>query len=145
MTALIRTGYVKEAYANWSRWMARCGHCRYGAAQLQRFQPHFECSTCGGITEVIWPSERMVAGVERLLMMRPDPSTRNWTPGETLSGLMWENGEHGIFDGLSEALGATPETVSCLLSATDNRIQVDLLPKRLPNQIPARHRLELDK
>lgn len=134
MTALIRVGtYVSEAYANWGRWVARCGACAHGAEQLQRHAPDFQCTFCGMVTDVIWPSLEMVKGVERLLMMRPDPSTRNWLPGETLPDLMWENGAHGIFDGLTEALGVTPETTPCLLSAVDNRIQIDLLPRRLPS------------
>lgn len=133
MTALVRAGtYVSEAHASWGIWAARCGCCRPGAERLQRFQAEMLCSFCGMVTDIIWPSVDMVKGVERLLMMRPDPSTRSWKPGETLTDLMWENGEHGIFDGLSEALGA--DTASCPLSVTDNRIQIDELPRRLPNQ-----------
>ena len=128
MTALVHTGAVAEVYANWSRWVAECGHCQYGAATLQRFATHFRCSFCGGVTEIIWPTPEMVRGVERLLMMRPDPSTRNWTPGETLTQLCWENGEHGIFDGLDPELAPGPVP----LSVADNRIQIDLLPKVLP-------------
>ena len=51
---------------------------------------------CGTVTEVIWPSEAMMAGVERILMMRPDPTKRNWWPGETLHDLIAENAEHGL-------------------------------------------------
>lgn len=38
----------------------------------------------------------MRRGIERLLMMRPIPYTRNWLPGETLTDLLAENIEHGI-------------------------------------------------
>ena len=130
MTALIHTGAVCEAYANWSRWVAECGHCQYGAQQLRPCESHFRCSFCGGVTEIIWPAPDMIRGVERLLMMRPDPSTRNWTPGETLSGLMWENGEHGIFDHLDEL--EAPPPGSMWLAVADDRIQIDALPKVLP-------------
>lgn len=109
-----------EAYANWSRWVARCGLCP-SAEQLQPCTPYFECVECGTVTEVIWPSEEMVAGVERLLMMRPDPSTRNWVPGETLHNLMWENGEHGL-------LSNPPPDVKLLMVLEDQRIRVDNAP-----------------
>lgn len=126
MTALVQSGsHVVEAYANWSRWVAHCGLCPR-AMRLQSFTPHLECDLCGTTTEVIWPSESMVAGVERLLMMRPDPSTRNWVPGETLHALMFENGAHGIFDNLSEQLGAAPG--ESLFVVEDERIRMDGLP-----------------
>lgn len=134
MTVLVRVGsHLVEAYANWSRWVARCGLCP-GAKTLQRFQLVWECELCGTVNEIMWPSEDMVKGVERLLMMRPDPSTRNWLPGETLPELMWENGMHGIFDGLDEALGVAPGDTRNLLSVADDHVQVDGLPKQLPNQ-----------
>lgn len=123
MTTLIRAGYVTQAYANWSRWVARCGLCP-GAEQLQPCTPHFKCVECGTVTEVIWPTEDMVVGVERLLMMRPDPSTRNWHPGETLHDLMWENGEHGL-------LSNPPDDVKpgdLLMVLEGERIRVDNAP-----------------
>ena len=124
MTALIRPGhYVSEAQAAWSDWEARCGACRYGAERLQRFQPMIECRVCGMVTEIIWPSEAMVKGIERLLMMRPDPTTRNWFPGETLHDLMFENGAHGIFDNVPEL-----EPGQALFSVDDFGIRVDNLP-----------------
>lgn len=77
----------------------------------------FHCRECWQSTAVLWPSDDMVQGVERLLMMRPDVTTRNWTPGETLIDLMWENGQHGIFTGLDGAL-----------AVEDGRIRTDTLP-----------------
>lgn len=140
MTALVRPGsYVSEAYADWSHWVARCGACRPGAGLLQRFAPNFQCDFCGAVTEVIWPAESIVAGVERLLMMRPDPSTRNWKPGETLSDLVVENAVHGIFDNL-EQLGLTATPGKSLLSVDDERIRVDRLPSlkpRIRQEIPS--------
>jgi hypothetical protein len=65
----------------------------------------------------------MVQGVERLLLMRPDPSTRNWWPHETLHDLMFENGAHGVFDSAPEM---EPGTVK--LSVNDFGIQTDNLP-----------------
>jgi hypothetical protein len=71
----------------------------------------------------------MVNGVERLLMMRPDPSTRNWFPGETLGDLMMENGAHGIFDHLGH-LAVTPGV--SLFTVEEERIRVDNLPALKP-------------
>jgi ribosomal protein S27E len=130
MTALIRPGqHVSEAHAAWSFWEVRCGACRYGAEQLKRFQAWIECRICGQVTDVIWPPEAMVHGVERLLMMRPDPTTRNWYPGETLGDLMMENGTHGIFDKF-EHLAVTPG--ESLFSVDDDRIRRDKLPALKP-------------
>ena len=120
MTALIRAGFVVEAIANWSRWIAACGRCP-NAVKLPPHTPIFECGFCGAVTEVLWPSIKMVKAVERLLSMRPDPSTRNWVPGETLHQLMFENGQHGIFD-------EAPDTGGMLFSVTDEEIRVDTLP-----------------
>lgn len=128
MTALIRPGcYVSEAQAAWSAWEARCGACRYGAERLQRFQSRIECRICGMVTEVMWPSHPMVHGIERLLMMRPDPTTRNWYPGETLHDLVFENGAHGIFDQLPEM-----EPGQTLFGVDDFGIRIDNLPALKP-------------
>jgi hypothetical protein len=54
-------------------------------------------------------------------MMRPDPTTRNWFPGETLHDLMFENASHGIFDHLGETSGT-------LFGVDDLGIRVDNLP-----------------
>jgi hypothetical protein len=64
---------------------------------LDRFEPVFQCWDCGARSEVLWPPDDLVWSIERLLLMRPDPMTQNWEPGETLTQLMWENGAHGIF------------------------------------------------
>lgn len=140
MTALIQSGaYVMEAHASWSYWACRCGACRYGAEAFGygpsfRYRPRtpqFQCSFCGAVTEAIWPSEEMMAGVERVLMMRPDPSTRNWFPGETLIDLMRENGEHGILDNL-ERLNLAVSPGDVVFSADETRIRVDNLPALKP-------------
>lgn len=122
MTALIRSGtYVAEAHANWGRWVASCGLCP-SAEQLRPHTPYFECRECGAVTEIIWPPEAMVAGVERLLMMRPDPSTRNWIPGEALHDLMRENAEHGILPQPEAKPG------ELLMVVDDQGIRIDHLP-----------------
>ena len=123
MTALVRGGHLVQAYANWSRWVAQCGLCPW-AKTLQRFEPVMECPLCGTVTEILWPSEDMVKGVERLLLMRPSPANRNWMPGETLHDLMFENGAHGVFDAIPD--DHPPGTA--LFGVTDDRIRHDKLP-----------------
>lgn len=91
--ALVGVVYVE---ANWGRWVARCPRCP-SALMVERFAPVFACLECGARAELHWPPEDVVHSIERLLLMRPDVTTQNWRPGETLTGLMWENGAHGIF------------------------------------------------
>lgn len=133
MTELIRSGsYVGVAHASWSYWAIRCGLCPNGIS-LQPFQKTAACNFCRVVNEVVWPTPEMVFGVERLLMMRPDPSTRNWKPGETLGDLMRENAEHGIFDHLKTSeLVATPGV--SLMTVEDFQIRSDLLPALKPRR-----------
>lgn len=123
MTALIHsTARRVAAEANWGRWVGACGWCP-SAMALTPGTSAFRCRECGEATEVVWPSDAMVCGVERLLMMRPNVTTRNWRPGETLRDLMFENGAHGIFD---RCLDDGPARI--LLTVQDDRITVDALP-----------------
>jgi hypothetical protein len=46
---------------------------------------------------VTLPSD--VEAIEGALVVRPDRSTRNWQPGETVDDLLRENREHGIGEG----------------------------------------------
>lgn len=91
---LVRRG-VTYARVNWSRWIADCPNpfCT-SALAVAREQPWFACLDCDATAEIVWP--RYCEDVERLLVMRPDPITRNWEPGETLQDLYRENAEHGI-------------------------------------------------
>lgn len=127
---------------NWGRWIADCPSCpsavavdehhqtRLGATAVDDGTPVWVegCWDCGATTTLIWPAAPMVAGIERLLAMRPDPNTRNWTPGETLHDLVRENALHGLFSDPSiDALAALlpdPE----LLVVDDDRIVLDYLP-----------------
>jgi hypothetical protein len=34
--------------------------------------------------------------IEAALRVRPDPTTRNWLPGETVADLLRENAEHDV-------------------------------------------------
>lgn len=95
---MIRRGLPRiAAVANWGRWVLRCPACP-NALAVEPGVELFTCPGCGTAAEIVWPPEEMVYGVERLLLMRPDESSRNWEPPETLVDLMMENGAHGIFD-----------------------------------------------
>ena len=124
---------------NWGRWIVDCPACKSALAvdpvwgwfdpRLGRDQDRkfFRCWDCGLTAEVKWPPDELVDGAERLLMMRPDPQTRNFDPqAETLTDLMWENGTHGIFDNLDQL--ELTGTAGGLLTVDDNHIRVDRLP-----------------
>lgn len=49
---------------------------------------------CGLRCGVEWPPD--IADLERVLLARPAPSTRNWRPGESLEDLVAENFAHGL-------------------------------------------------
>jgi len=85
------------AALNWSRWIARCPapYCR-GAAALDYGQTTAVCLEpwCGAVADVVWPAN--LPDIEYLVALRPDPTTRNWEPGETIHDLLADNMLHGI-------------------------------------------------
>ncbi len=99
--AVIRTNPVPAgrtpAVLNWSRWIARCPapYCR-GAATLDYGQVEVMCAEpwCGAAAQVYWPDN--IADIELIVAVRPDPTTRNWEPGETIHDLLHDNLLHGI-------------------------------------------------
>jgi hypothetical protein len=101
---------VAQAYVSQSTWVARCPMPDCPAAEHYGRKDgflgglrhdRFLCNYCGLQCAVEWPS--FAADIERLLAMRPIPSTRNWLPGETLVDLLGENIEHGVIPpGLGE-------------------------------------------
>lgn len=127
MTAsLIRARVPRVAAAvNWGRWVVRCPVCP-SALAARPGAPLFTCTSCGTDAEVVWPPEETVYGVERLLLMRPNETTRNWEPGETLVDLMMENGMHGIFD-----------RVEGVLTVDDGGIRRDALPATFRRELMA--------
>lgn len=129
------------ARVNWGRWICDCPVCT-SALQLQPGTGGFRCWDCGASIEVVWPDVAMQRGVERLLMMRADPKTRNWTNDETLEDLLRENAVHGVYDspGL-EGLFAQPGRE--LLVVAPDRIVVDRLPETAPLSAGRRPRLEI--
>ena len=119
MTLIHADRPLVAARANWSRWIVDCPACP-AALTMQPGSPQFACWDCGCRAEVLWPTEDMVRGVERLLMMRPLAQNRNWEPGETLHDLLAENVAHGI--------GPTREGERMMI--VGDQIELDTLPTR---------------
>jgi hypothetical protein len=123
------TPFRVQAYVNWGRWVVPCPRCPSALGywsdapvpDITTGTPVFRCWECDTRAEIEWPSEEMVHGIERLLLMRPDVTTQNWLPGETLVDLMWENGAHGILSDL-------PTDLDLQLVVEPERIRVDTLP-----------------
>ena len=125
---------------NWGRWIVDCPVCSsallvernarelggwvYDAAG-RRLRYGAGCWDCGAQAALVWPERSFCDGVERLLQLRPDPSTRNWVWPETLLDLAAENALHGVFD--HPALdGGGPRT---LLALDEHGITLDGLPR----------------
>lgn len=121
--ALRNTTYVR---ANWGRWIADCPS-PFCLSALQVFpgQELFRCLDCDTEAEIAWPAASMVDGIERLLIMRPDPMSRNWDWGETLSDLLNENMLHGVLAD-DRLIAAHPG--GTLLSISGDVITADTLP-----------------
>lgn len=117
-----------KAFASWGRWVAPCPRCP-SALDLEPQTPVFQCWECGTRAEVEWPSEEMVYGIERLLLMRPDVTKQNWLPGETLVDLVRENGAHGIL--------SLPDDYDAHLIVEPERIRVDTLPVTFRRELKA--------
>lgn len=84
-----------RARVNWSRWIVDCPtpYCR-GAMGVLPGDDMVWCSDCGCMTtSIVWPADP--EGIELILSMRPDWTTRNWEPGESLEDLLVENITHG--------------------------------------------------
>jgi hypothetical protein len=83
-----------------SRWLVdcpdpTCAGCQYASKD----DPRFFCNYChnaaaGGWVTVVWPDD--LDEIESTLAARPDPRTRNWSPGETAADLARENEAQGV-------------------------------------------------
>lgn len=84
---------------NHGRWLIPCPWC-YSASAASRDDHRFYCIECrsagaqGKWVKVIWPDSK--DEIEALLIMRPDPRTRNWQPPETVAQLLAENESHAV-------------------------------------------------
>lgn len=103
MSGLIATVMAAQGY-----WVAHCpapycyGAEHYGARRGGMgvelgglFDDLFSCKECRGNFPAAWPVDRVE--IERLLMDRPDPFTRNWLPGESIYDLTSQNIAHGVY------------------------------------------------
>lgn len=121
MTALIKTDVPRvAARANWGRWIVDCPRVPTHALAMNPGEDLFTCWNCGQLAEVVWPAEGVREAIERLLTLRPDESTRNWQPGETLHNLMQENADHGLY--------SIPGHTGLVLAVDDRGIVHDRLP-----------------
>lgn len=83
------------AWVNRSSWAVNCDVCLESII-IEPEMPFF-CPNCcnirnGGYARpVIWPEDRMA--IEKVLLMRAAPETRNWLPTETLADLIAQNKE----------------------------------------------------
>lgn len=93
-------GYVR-ARINFGRIVVDCPnrHC-VSALTLPPGWPLYACWDCPTIAGIVWPDN--LPDIAAVLLLRPDPNTRSWNPGETLEDLVAENiahragvGEHG--------------------------------------------------
>jgi hypothetical protein len=131
VTDLVQPG-TTAAYANHGRWVAVCSYdatCGLGAAHLDRFQDSFDCPTCDRKMKVVWPSDSMVYGIERLLLQRPHWKNQNWVPGETLHDLLHENAMHGIL-----GIHAAALSPGSMFGIDGDRIVHDALPTLNPRR-----------
>lgn len=89
-----------RAVVNHGRWIARCPTCS-GAQYASRADRRFFCSSCLNHAAgnrwigVEWPDDAQTQQIEAALMRRPNPTNRNWEPGETVEDLERENGARG--------------------------------------------------
>ena len=134
--------YQAVAYLNHGMWVAMCprpscnnaekrGKCddgTTGGLDSERFICRVSHGGCGLACGVVWPPE--IAQIERLVMVRPIVTTRNWVPGETLHDLLHENAMHGFVP--SDSLDGGPTRI--ILGIQGNEIShgtlgFDLLPE----------------
>jgi len=91
-------GHIVRAWVNQGNWVVNCPHCK--GSQIAEPGHPFYCVDClmvgnEGYAQKVWfPGARRT--IERLLMMRPDPATRNYLVGETVDSLRAENLEHHL-------------------------------------------------
>lgn len=86
---------VVAARANWGRWIVDCWTTWCTNAWMPELgEAEWVCTICGVPNVIEWPPDPIA--IEAILLMRPDPNTRNWEPGEGLNDLIMQNAEHGI-------------------------------------------------
>lgn len=132
MSNFVAVAGTAYARANYGRWVVECPQMRpfvcRDALQMSPGDPVFRCPTCGTVADIVWPFDLPM--IEELLMARPDPSTRNWEPGETATWLLTENLAHGVEHAVAPELGAASSRL--MLDASGNGpVSVRLLDEML--------------
>lgn len=86
-----------------SCWIFDCPDPGCGGAEFANFdEPLFYCCACRNAAwdhqplKVEMPTAKHRGELEAVLLKRPDPATRNWRPGETVSDLKVENVTRGV-------------------------------------------------
>ncbi len=120
MTVLVSHRPIVAARVYAGQWIIDCPMCC--GAQVVALGDR--CVDCDTRLDVIWPSDEMRHGIERVLGLRPVTHTRNWTPGESLHDLLAENVEHRI--------GPTEE--GQLIEIIGDTVTRDSLPPATPRQ-----------
>jgi len=95
----VSSGAHVDAYVSGSCWVALCPDC--GGVEFVNFDDRrFFCCACRNARTsnkprvVDVPKNR--SAIENVLLKRPDPRTRNWTPDQSIADLQAENQEAGI-------------------------------------------------
>jgi len=97
----VHRGKKAIARVSGSCWIADCPTGDGGAEFVNFEEPLFFCCGCrnakwkGKPLEVVVPDPAERLEIEQVLLKRPDPATRNWSPGEEVSDLKVENLTHG--------------------------------------------------
>lgn len=97
----VALGVKALAEANAGRWIARCPFCT-GAEYVSLTDPVFFCHECRNATvgsqlvAVELPPAKTREQIERYLLARPVPASRDWRPGETVKDLQAENRSLGV-------------------------------------------------
>jgi hypothetical protein len=88
--------YALVTHSDWVWMCDACGHLWWAEPTFPRaFCPEcLNASSSGFSRLIVWPEER--ARIERALIYRSDPKTRNWLWHETVNDLMAENIQHGV-------------------------------------------------
>lgn len=85
-----------KAFISGGRWVVAC--TTSGCANAPLTHPDWKvarCFECGAVYEDVEFPEQ-IAEISALLVKRPYPANRNWTPGESVEELRAENAAFGV-------------------------------------------------
>lgn len=109
------TGRVAVVKRDADRWIAQCPVCSswehhtiddkgrpftFIVGRLSYFggllAGELRCSMCYGVSSVEWPPKAMRRRIVEVTRRRPNPITRSWNPGQSITDLEAENVAHGV-------------------------------------------------